>query len=150
MAPTLTIDRFMTPTPQTIGVDMSLAVAHRMMRERRIRHLPVLQEGKLVGIVSERDLALVETMRGVDPEDVTVADAMSPEPYQVAPAMPIAEVAREMAEHRYGAAVIVDGQRVVGIFTTVDAMTALLFALEKNHEPRARPRGAAARRRKSI
>jgi acetoin utilization protein AcuB len=135
----LTIDRFMTPTPQTIGVDMPLTLAHRMMRERKIRHLPVLSEGKLVGIVSQRDLALIETLRDVDPEQVTVGEAMTPEPYCVRPDVTLGEVVQEMTNNRYGAALVVDGERVVGIFTTVDALQALMFALERGtHKRRAR------------
>jgi acetoin utilization protein AcuB len=53
---TLTVERFMTRSPLTIGQDQPLAAAHRMMREHRVRHLPVLDGGMLVGVVSQRDL----------------------------------------------------------------------------------------------
>ena len=46
----------MTETPHSIGKDQPLAVAHRLMKEHDLRHLPVLEQGKLVGLVSERDV----------------------------------------------------------------------------------------------
>ncbi len=118
------ISKYMTTTPHTIGVDQTLATAHRLMREHHFRHLPVLQGGRLVGMVTERDLALIETLKDVDPTKVTVEDAMTPAPYTVAPTAVLDEVVATMAEHRYGSAVVVDNNHVVGVFTTVDAMVA--------------------------
>ncbi|MFO0605143.1 MAG: CBS domain-containing protein [Polyangiales bacterium] len=118
------ISKYMTTTPHTIGVDQTLATAHRLMREHHFRHLPVLQGGRLVGMVTERDLALIETLKDVDPTKVTVEDAMTPAPYTVAPNAVLDEVVATMAEHRYGSAVVVDNNHVVGVFTTVDAMVA--------------------------
>ncbi len=118
------ISKYMTTAPHTIGVDQPLSVAHKMMREHRFRHLPVLQGGKLVGMLTERDLALIETLKDVDPTKVTVEDAMTPAPYTCSPESPLDEVVSTMAEHRYGSAVIVDNNHVVGVFTTVDALSA--------------------------
>lgn len=123
------ISAYMTPTPHSIGPDQPLSLAHEVMREHHVRHLPVLDGGKLVGMVSVRDLHLVETFEDVDPEDVQVEEAMTPEPYTVAPDTPLDQVAAEMAEHKYGSAVVLDGHKVVGVFTTVDACRALTDAL---------------------
>ena len=70
-----TIDQFMTRAPHTIGYHQTLATAHRMMRELSIRHLPVLDGGKLVGILSQRDLHFIETLKDVDPDEVPVSEA---------------------------------------------------------------------------
>ena len=94
--------KHMTPDPHSIGVDQTLDRAHAVMREHAIRHLPVLSGGRLVGLVTERDLALVETMTDVDPRRVPIAEAMSSDVYAVPPDAPLDEVAREMAERRYG------------------------------------------------
>lgn len=118
------ISKYMTTTPHTIGVDQTLQTAHKLMRDHHFRHLPVLQGGKLVGMVTERDLALIETLKDVDPTKVTVEDAMTPAPYTVAPDALLDEVVATMAEHRYGSAVVVDNNHVVGVFTTVDALVA--------------------------
>ena len=101
-----------------------MATAHRMMREHRFRHLPVLTAGKLVGLLSDRDLNLVETLREVDPEKVLVEDAMTSDPYTVSPDTPLDEVVSNMAEHKYGCAVVMQNAKLVGIFTTVDACRA--------------------------
>lgn len=115
----------MTAAPYSIGVDQPLDVAHDLMRAHRIRHLPVLRGGKLVGLLSQRDLYLIETLRDVDPRSVTVEEAMTQDAYAVAPSTPLAKVAKEMAEQRYGCAVVVEAAQVVGIFTAVDALRAL-------------------------
>lgn len=119
----------MTPSVHTIGVGRTLADAHHLMREYQIRHLPVLEGGKLVGIVTERDLHLVETLKGVDQRDVTVEEAMSQEVYSVEPDADLAEVARTMAERRYGCTVVTRGAEVMGIFTTIDALRVLADTL---------------------
>src|SRR5687767_11866268 len=80
-----TIRKYMTMSPHTIGADQTLAHAHAMLREHRIRHLPVLRGGRLVGMLTERDLGLVEAFKDVDPQLVVVEDAMSQEVYEVAP-----------------------------------------------------------------
>jgi acetoin utilization protein AcuB len=117
---------FMTPVPHSIGRDQPLSMAHERMRGWGIRHLPVLEGGKLVGILSQRDALLVETLRDVDPAKVAVEDAMTIDVYLVSPDTPLGEVASAMAEHKYGCAVVMSGTLLAGIFTTVDALRALM------------------------
>jgi acetoin utilization protein AcuB len=118
------IKKYMTTDVQTIGDEQPMSVAHRMMREQHIRHLPVLHQGKVVGIVTDRDLHLVETLRDVDPTKIAVSEAMTQEPYLVSPDAALDEVVATMAAKKYGSAVITDHGHVVGIFTTVDACSA--------------------------
>jgi acetoin utilization protein AcuB len=120
----------MTVCPVTIGTDQTLAVAHRKMRDNGIRHLPVLDGGELVGVVSIRDLHFLETLASVDPEQVFVEEAMTPDPYTVSPEAPLGDVAREMADHKYGCAIVVREGKVMGVFTTVDALRVLSRMLE--------------------
>jgi acetoin utilization protein AcuB len=124
-----TIQRFMTPAPHTISTHQTLAEAHQAMRERGVRHLPVVQEGKLVGVVSQRDLYLLETLRGVDVSRELVEEAMSGEPFVVGPDASLEEVAEAMADRRHGSAVVVEDATVVGIFTSTDALRALVALL---------------------
>ena len=70
-------------------------------------------------------IKLIESFRDVDASKVTVEEAMTEQPYTVAPEMPLDEVVSTMAEKKYGSAVIVQNHKVVGIFTTVDACQAL-------------------------
>ena len=121
-----TIREYMTPAPHTIGVEQTLAVASELMHKYKIRHLPVLRGGRVVGILSERDIVLVAGLPSVDPAQVAVEDAMSEQVYSVGAETPLDEVAATMAANRYGAALVV-GERdhVIGVFTTVDALHAL-------------------------
>jgi acetoin utilization protein AcuB len=117
---------FMSCAPHSIGRDQPLSLAHERMRASGIRHLPVLEGGKLVGLLSQRDALFVETLRDVDPATVPVEDAMSVDVYVTSPDASLVEVASTMAEHKYGCAVVMDGSHLSGIFTTVDALRALI------------------------
>jgi len=119
------ISRFMTPQPWTIGRDERLAKARDLMREHGIRHLPVLDGGKLVGILSERDVFLLERYSHID-HHMRVEDAMSVDVYTAGPDDPVDTVVDKMAQQKYGSVVVVNrGEVVEGIFTTVDGMRAL-------------------------
>jgi acetoin utilization protein AcuB len=91
-------------------------------------------------MLSQRDLHLIETLKDVDPKEVRVEEAMSQDCYTAAPETPLAEVAREMALHKYGSAVILRGAEVLGIFTTTDALRALdlVISARKSSKPTAR------------
>jgi acetoin utilization protein AcuB len=141
------IENFMTRSVHTIGTKSPLVEAHRMMNDHGIRHLPVLEGGRLVGMLSQRDLHLIETLRDVDPKEVIVEEAMSQDAYTVTPEMPLGAVAREMGAHKYGSAVIIRGAQVLGIFTTTDALKALDTVLTaKQQEPTPAPKKATARK----
>lgn len=132
----LTVEHFMTHAPHTIGHDQPLSEAHRLMREHGIRHLPVLDRGKLVGVLSLRDLHFFETLADVDPDRICVSEAMSTDTYTVGPRTTLRRVAAEMADHRYGSVVVVDKERVIGILTTVDGMRALSLLLSEQRKER--------------
>jgi acetoin utilization protein AcuB len=125
------IRRFMTPSPHTISTRQTLAEAHQAMRERGVRHLPVVVDGKLVGVVSQRDLYLLETLRGVDVGRELVEEAMSDEPFVVAPDSSLEEVAEAMAQNKLGSALVVESATLVGIFTSTDALRALVTLLRR-------------------
>ena len=125
----LTIADRMTRTPMLIGIEQTMSAAHDLMRSNGIRHLPVLHGGKLVGIVSLRDLHLVETFRDVDPDEIRVEEAMTQDVYAVEPKTPLKDVVSEMAQRKLGSAVVIDGSKVVGVFTTTDALDTLAGVL---------------------
>ena len=116
---------YMTSEPHSIGKDQTLSAAHELMRAHNIRHLPVLHGGRLAGLLSMRDLLLIETLPDVDPTSIRVEEAMTQDIYTAGPDEPLAQVARAMAERKLGSAVAVEHGRVVGVFTTVDALRAL-------------------------
>ena len=103
--------------------------AHKLMRQHNIRHLPVVSGHRLVGAVSQRDLAIMESLADVDPNEVPVEDAMTADVYTASPDAPLRDVASEMVSRKLGSAVIMDGAKVVGMFTTIDALQALVQVL---------------------
>lgn len=124
------VEKYMTPMPHTINKSMPLKTAIGIMREHRIRHLPVQEGGTLVGVISDRDLKLATGLPGA--RDFKVEDIMTPDPYVVAPDARLDGVASKMAEHKFGCAIVVERSKVVGVFTTVDAMKALYETLNQH------------------
>jgi acetoin utilization protein AcuB len=125
-----TVLQYMTPAPHTIARHRSLAAARKLMMDHAVRHFPVLDGGKIVGLLSERDLLLVEALPNVNPTDVRVEDAMVEDVYTATPETPIGEVVETMIARKLGSTVVVDGEHVVGVFTTLDALRALHDLLE--------------------
>ena len=126
------ISRYMTRQPWTIERYATLTAAHQIMRRHAIRHLPVMDHGQLVGIVSERDLHLVETLPDADPDEATVEDAMTETVYVVAPGDALSDVVHHMAARKLGSVVVMsEPQRVEGIFTSVDALDVLANLLRR-------------------
>ncbi|MGE4131126.1 MAG: CBS domain-containing protein [Bdellovibrionales bacterium] len=119
------IQKYMTTLPHTIGADQPLAKAEEMMREYRVRHLPVLQAGQLVGILTDRDVKLVETFADVDPKTVKVEEAYSPDPYITSPDASLKDVCDHMAAKKFGCVLVCQNKKLVGIFTWIDALNAM-------------------------
>jgi len=119
------ISKYMTTSPRTAEGSETLASAAKIMKDGGIRHLPVVEGEKLLGIITDRDIRFVESFQDVDPTELTLEEAMTEEPYAVNPDTPLDEVATTMAEQKFGSAIIVQNERVVGVFTTVDACRAL-------------------------
>ena len=118
------VSKYMTTTPHTARPSLTLDEAMKLMRAQQIRHLPILDGGQLVGLLTERDIRMIESFKDVDPTKLLVEDAMAQEVYVVPPSAPLDQVAAEMASKKYGSAVVMQNQKVVGIFTVVDALTA--------------------------
>jgi acetoin utilization protein AcuB len=121
----------MTPAPYTIARTQSLSSAHHMMRDHQVRHLPVLEHGHIVGVVSQRDLLMIESLPGVNPTEVQVEDAMVEDVFTVSPDTPVARAIEGMIAKKVGSAMVCEGDRVVGVFTTIDALRAFHELLER-------------------
>jgi acetoin utilization protein AcuB len=119
-----------------VGPHQPLPKAHEIMREHQIRHLPVVVDGVLVGILSDRDLNLVQTLAHARPEEITVEDAMTSDPYTVSPDTPLNQVARVMVQRKIGSAVVIEHGSVAGVFTLTDALQALVDTLEGTYSRR--------------
>ena len=126
MDPTAPIADFMTELPHTVGSEQTITFAQQMMDRYGIRHLPVLHGGELTGIVSDRDLGMIAGLNEVDPNTTTVEEAMTQEAYTVSKETPLIDVLREMLEHKYGSVIVVEGTKIIGIFTTHDSLKLLV------------------------
>jgi acetoin utilization protein AcuB len=130
MPRTILVRDYMTPSPHSIGVSLPVNDAKKLMTAHGIRHLPVLDGGRLVGVVSDRDVQMVEAFDKQCPSTALVEEAMAQAPYTAAPSTPLEVAARHMARHKLGSCVVMDGERVVGVLTTTDGMRALADLLE--------------------
>ena len=123
----------MTVMPHTINYTVPINTAFEMMREHRIRHLPVQNAGNLVGILTDRDIKLASSFSGA--AELKVEDVMTPDPYVVKPHTALDQVVLEMAEHKFGCAVIQqENGKVVGIFTATDGLRVLGGILQENYK----------------
>lgn len=125
-----TVGQYMSVHTHSIPPTETLRTARDLMQAHGIRHLPVIRGGKLVGLLSLSDLYVLESSLGLDPERSRVADALQDEVYAVPRETSLLEVARSMRDRRIGTAVIVEDEKVVGLFTATDAVRALAETLE--------------------
>jgi len=120
------IDHCMTHDPITIERGQPINIARRLMETHHIRHLPVVHAGKLVGIVSQRDLLRVDHLVDLDTSRVPIGEAMTKPVYSVRRDASLREVADQLASRHCGSVVVVDDeQRVVGLLTAGDGLRAL-------------------------
>ena len=132
----------MTREVVALSPETTAAEALGLCRERRIRHLPVVEGGRLVGIVSDRDLrsaapALGDSDRASALERIGISDVMTRDVVSARPDDPIEVAANRMRERRIGCLPVVEGGELVGIITSSDVMEALVY-LVGAHEPGSR------------
>ena len=113
----------MTPFPHSVDLQAPLGRARRMMLDHHVRHLPVVRNHELRGIVTDRDIKLLlgPELGSPDPHTLTVEDAYIDDCYTVDINTPLAEVVATLAERHIGAALITKDGRLAGIFTAADA-----------------------------
>lgn len=129
-----TLQKYMTTNPHSVGSDQALKIAAEMMDKYRIRHLPVMDAGKVVGILTDRDIKLALSFQDINPKETKVSDIAKEEVYVASPSSKLEEVVGYMADRKLGSAVVMDNGKLVGIFTAVDALTTLSDVLhERTH-----------------
>ena len=108
----------MTSEPAKIGPDDGCAQAAMLMREEDCGSLPVVRDGKLVGIVTDRDIVVRAAADGRDLKTTKVSEVMSADPVTIGPDADIDEAAKLMAQHQVRRLPVVDKGRLVGIIVT--------------------------------
>ncbi len=102
--------------------DQTVIEAVHFMVENNIGAVPVLKDGELVGIFSERDLMTKLLVRGLDPNNTTLDVVMSPDPLSVAPNVSIHDCMVLMKQHKFRHLPICDGQKLVGFLSLRDIL----------------------------
>ena len=127
------VKEVMTQSPHSISPDMHVVSAKKLMARYKIRHLPVLDGKRVVGIVSDRDFALVErSYRGRDfDNEVRVIELCLFKPVTVEENTPVHEVAALMSRRKIGSALVLRNKSLVGIFTATDACRLLAQLAKK-------------------
>jgi acetoin utilization protein AcuB len=113
----------MTPFPLFVNVDDSLLLARQLMVQHEVRHLPVKEKNRLVGVLTDRDLKrALDPDLGLPPMDeLFVRDIFVPDAYVVDSNTPIDDVLHHMATCHIGSALVTSHGHLVGIFTATDA-----------------------------
>ena len=129
----------MTPNPITVSLDTTLPDALRLMRDRQIRHLPVVdKQGRLVGIVSDRDLLQASPSPATTLAVWEIPDLLARlkmEQVMTRPVItvpedtPLEEAARVLADRRISGLPVMRGEALVGIITETDLFKTLLEML---------------------
>lgn len=123
----LKIDEFTTPSPLTATVTNTADEIKKIMLENKVRHIPIEDDGEIVGIVSDRDIKTLSMANG---QNIVAKDFMSPEIFSTYKGTPLEEVVLEMSKRKIGSAIVngSDGA-LYGIFTSTDALNALVEVL---------------------
>ncbi|RJP39766.1 MAG: CBS domain-containing protein [Phycisphaerales bacterium] len=125
----------------SLGPNDTLAAAMRLMRHKRIRHVPVVQDDRLIGIVSDRDIRLAIGRAAVDagtaeanhidvPLDDHLSEVMNAEVVTIEPAATLAEAAQRMIDRRISTLPVMLEERMIGILTEDDLLRVLAASLD--------------------
>lgn len=138
------VEKWMTPNPITIEKDATVIEAIHLMKEKKIRRLPVMDRGKIVGIITEKMILDFQPSKAtsLDTWEVhyilsktPVTEAMNPNPYKISPDTPLTEAARLLHDRKLnGVLVVNDKDELVGILTTTNALEALIAICTTNPE----------------
>ena len=125
------ISKYMTTTPDAINYDSTIVEAMNVMEKHKIRHLPVMKNKEVFGLLSDRDVKSILAFAGSNPKTIKVGEICTDKPYITKPDALLTDVVAEMASQKYGSALIMDNGKLVGIFTTVNVCHALTDICEQ-------------------
>ena len=137
-----TVQLIMSPNPVTVTPRNAIRTAINLMREGGYRRLPVVDRGRLVGIITDRDLRRAANSPFVVREQwydnfildhIEVGSCMTPNPLTIEPTASIVEAARLMRNHKIGGLPVVAEGQLVGIITETDLLDFLIEQLSTEH-----------------
>ena len=125
---------YMTPNPETLEVNHSLLDAALLLRRTNLRHIPILQDGQLVGVLTDRDVARFTPTMLLPVsaqeynrvfEETPVEKVMSRNPLSIASDAPLSEAVELLFRNRLGCLPVLEKNRLIGIITVTDMLRAL-------------------------
>ena len=132
-----TVGSAMTPFPYFVDGMDPIAKLEELMHGHEIRHVPVQSGGRVVGIVSERELRRLvnPSLPAIDKSRIRARDVLVADPYVTEFDTPLQSVVREMADRRIGSAIVVRKGKLAGILSVTDVCRILAELLEELHPP---------------
>jgi acetoin utilization protein AcuB len=121
------VGQIMTKQIVTISPDKRVGQALKLMQQHQIRHLPVMAQERMVGWITSRDLR--EVLLASMLEDIKVGDVMVQAPLTVTSDTEVEEAARLIHEHRIGGMPVMEGDKLVGVITMLDLISAFIAML---------------------
>lgn len=127
----VTVRHLMAQNPATLGRNETLDLAESIMNLGRIRHMPVVDDGKIVGIVSQRDLfrsALITALgfgrktTSALIKTITIKEVMTEHVITISPEATVKEAARVMIDKKIGCLPVIEDQKLIGILTETDML----------------------------
>jgi CBS domain-containing protein len=118
--PGTTVRESMTSPPVSIGSDATAVEAARVLATENVGSLPVVDDDRLVGIVTDRDLVVRVLAKDLDPHDVPVAEVCSESPHIAAPDEPLDAALQRMAQQQVRRLPVVEGERLIGMLAQAD------------------------------
>lgn len=127
-----TVGSVMTPSPHSVRPSDAIREVERLMKEHQIRHIPVQEDGRVVGIISERDLHRLTnpSLPKIDKRRIRASAISTRDPYAVDANTPLAEVVSEMARRQIGSAIVLEDEKLAGILSVTDVCRLLAEVIE--------------------
>ena len=110
----------MTAKPECATPGTNIADVARIMRDMNVGIVPVTDDDRLLGVITDRDITIRVTAGGMSPQDVTVQDFMSPNPVTVSPEDSVEDVRKLMADNQIRRVMVVDDGNLVGVISLGD------------------------------
>jgi CBS domain-containing protein len=114
------VQETMTPNPTSVRRDLPVSEAARVMRSEDVGSLPVVEGDRLVGVVTDRDIAVRVVAEGKNPDSISVGEIQSNDPVTVDPRQDLREALTQMARHQVRRLPVVDKGRLVGVLAQAD------------------------------
>ncbi len=122
----LPVEEFTTPDPVTASEETTVEELSKLMTEHGVRHIPIVRNGQVTGLVSERDLKVIAGLNLKEKSLISAADVMARDPVTVNAQETLDEVAFQMSSHKIGSVIVNEDGKLLGIFTSTDALNALI------------------------